>query len=100
MLPGALIGGMLGVQAGYILLSFLGLKTLVTDMATSLPRAARCYARGFKIAWGPTPNDDRQDGYGPAIPSRADVEKWLGFGTKFIQGKRITAIKLVMTPDH
>lgn len=74
MLPGALIGASLGAQAGSIILSFLGLKTLVTDMAASVPRAVQCYARGFKIAWGPMPNDGRYNGDGQRTLYRADFD--------------------------
>jgi hypothetical protein len=55
--PGALAGAAVGAQAGTLLLSFLGLKSLLDYMVASVPKAAECYLRGFKMAWGPVAED-------------------------------------------
>ena len=61
--PGAVVGAGIGSQAGVLALSAVGLVSLASDLARTLPRAAEYYASGFKQAWGPQPHR----GPGPAF---------------------------------
>lgn len=71
-IPGAVAGAAFGAETGSLLLSFLGLKSLLTYMAASVPRAADAYLRGFKMAWGAVAEDGHLQGDGTRILHRAD----------------------------
>lgn len=51
-LPGLVVGAGLGADAGSFLLGFLGLKSVVQYMRSSLPDATHAYQKGFRYAWG------------------------------------------------
>jgi hypothetical protein len=70
--PGALAGSAAGAAAGSLLLSLLGLKSLVQYMLASVPMAAECYLRAFKMAWGPVAQDGHRQGNGSRILHRSD----------------------------
>ena len=72
--PGALAGSAAGAAAGSLLLSLLGLKSLLQYMLASVPKAAECYLRGFKMAWGPVAQDVHRHGDGSRILHRSDFD--------------------------
>lgn len=51
--PGAGVGAGVGTQLGAWALGILGLKALIEDLGTAIPKALRHYELGFKPAWGP-----------------------------------------------
>ncbi|HEV7816141.1 MAG TPA: Tox-REase-5 domain-containing protein [Janthinobacterium sp.] len=61
-LPGSIAGTAIGLEAGAMLLSFLGLKSVVEFMLDSLPGAADAYLRGAREAWGVIPQRDMAGG--------------------------------------
>lgn len=72
--PGALAGGAAGAEAGTMLLSLLGLKSLLTYMLGSIPKAAEAYLHGFKMAWGPVAGDGHWNGDGSRSLHRSDFD--------------------------
>lgn len=65
VLPGASAGAMLGAQGGNMLLGFFGLKSVLGYLADSLPRVARDYEDGFRLAWGKMPDLNPYSADGP-----------------------------------
>jgi hypothetical protein len=57
--PGAAAGAAAGSYVGGLILSVLGLKSLVEGIAESIPAALRHYQKGIAEAWGPERQDDR-----------------------------------------
>jgi hypothetical protein len=55
--PGAMAGTALGLQVGAILLSLIGLASVVEYMVDRIPSAAESYLAGVKEAWGPLPKN-------------------------------------------
>jgi hypothetical protein len=67
--PGAAAGAAAGGYVGGWVLAMLGLKSLVGDLAQSIPEALHDYERGFVEAWGPTRHDHH---HGFSASSRGD----------------------------
>jgi len=57
--PGAAAGAAAGSYVGGLILSVLGLKSLVEGIAEAIPAALRHYQKGIAEAWGPERQDDR-----------------------------------------
>lgn len=57
--PGAAAGAAAGSYVGGLILSVLGLKSLVEGIAEAIPAALRHYQQGIAEAWGPERQDDR-----------------------------------------
>ncbi|WP_371767203.1 DUF6861 domain-containing protein [Massilia sp.] len=57
--PGAAAGAAAGSYVGGLILSVLGLKSLVEGIAEAIPAALRHYQKGIVEAWGPERQDDR-----------------------------------------
>jgi hypothetical protein len=51
-IPGAGIGATAGFEMGNLILTFTGLKSIVSFMADAVPAAIKCYGKGFRAAWG------------------------------------------------
>ncbi|MFL6633330.1 MAG: DUF6861 domain-containing protein [Massilia sp.] len=58
-IPGAAAGAAAGSYVGGLILSVLGLKSLVEGIAEAIPAALRHYQKGIAEAWGPERQDDR-----------------------------------------
>lgn len=56
--PGAAAGAAAGSYVGGLILSVLGLKSLVEGIAEAIPAALRHYQKGIAEAWGPERQDD------------------------------------------
>lgn len=57
--PGAAAGAAAGGYVGGLILSVLGLKSLVEGIAEAIPAALRHYQKGIAEAWGPERQHDR-----------------------------------------
>jgi hypothetical protein len=55
--PGAGIGATAGFEMGNLILTFTGLKSIISFMKDAVPAALTCYDTGFSNAWGKKDDD-------------------------------------------
>lgn len=93
--PGTVAGSVLGTKAGAMLLSFLGLKEIATQMITCIPQVVSAYSEGFRAAWGTVPDLTSGSGDAPHFGAHYRLPDTHRAAREFARGHELLVVALL-----
>lgn len=93
--PGAIAGTAIGVKIGGILLSMLGLKSIVEQMLENIPAIAHAYQDGVMSAWGRMPDTSANSFDAPHYGSDFQLPSTYHAARAFGRGHELLIIALL-----